>query len=124
MFQEALVQNPEIIEKAINFGAVGMNLLVMSLGAVIVMGLYVLRTQNTPVATPVWIRQNAWRFVVGSVLLVALAITLVVSPDVSAVMELIGFSVEKSTFALGAAIGLLIIGVTTEPSKHPEGQTK
>lgn len=124
MFQETIttVQDPATVEKAINFGAVAMNILVMSLGSFVIIAVFALKSVKTPVATLVWVKENSVRFIIGLTLMVALAVLLVVSPDVSNLFQAIGFNVDKSPLALGISIGLLMIGATSEPSKNPEGK--
>lgn len=124
MFQEIIstTQDPATVEKALNFGAVAMNILVMTLGSFVIIAVFALKASKTPVATLVWVRENAARFVIGFTLMVALAVLLVVSPDISNLFQAIGFNVDKSPLALGISIGLLMIGATSEPSKNPEGK--
>lgn len=120
MFQ--VTQDPANVEKAISFGAIALNILIMSLGSFVIMAVYALKSSRTPVATITWIKANSLRFIIGLFLMVALAVLLVVSPDISGLFQAIGFNVDKSPLALGMSIGLLMIGVTSEPSKNPEGQ--
>lgn len=124
MFQETVItaQDSENIAKAISFGAIGLNVLIMSLGSCVIMAVYALKSIKTPVATKTWVKENALRFVIGLFLMVALAVLLVVSPDVASIFTAIGFNVDKSPLALGISIGLLMIGATSEPSKNPEGK--
>ena len=124
MFQEtiAVTQDAATVEKAINFGAVAMNILVMTLGSFVIIAVYALKSVKTPVATIVWVRENMARFIIGLTRMVALAVLLVVSPDISNLFQAIGFNVDKSPLALGISIGLLMIGATSEPSKNPEGK--
>lgn len=124
MFQETIttVQDQATVEKAISAGAIALNILIMSLGSFVITAVYAIKSYKTPVATRIWIRENALRFGIGLFLMVALAVLLVVSPDISGLFQAIGFNVDKSPLALGISIGLLLIGATSEPSKNPEGK--
>lgn len=123
MWQEIIetTNQPETVDKAIKFGAIGMNIVVMALASFVVMAVYALKSKNTPIATVVWLKANGVRFGIGFTLMIALAVLLVVSPDIGALFNAIGFNVDKSPMALGMTVGLLMLGITSEPSKKPEG---
>lgn len=123
MLQETIqtVSEPQTVEKAIKFGAIGMNIVIMGLAAFLAVGSFALKSIKTSVATTVWIKANYWRFTIGSFMILALAILLVVSPAISMALGDLGFNADQSPFAIGFAIGLLIVGATAEPSKNPEG---
>jgi len=122
MFQEIATQSdPETLEKAVTFGAVGYNFILMMLIVSAVLAAYALKSIKTSVATIVWVKANWLRFVIGAFLTFVLAILLEVSPNVTLILQMIGFNVDHSPAALACAIGLLIIGATSEPSKNPEG---
>lgn len=123
MFQETLTlsQDSDTVEKAINFGAIAMNTLTISLTAAVMVAVFALKSWNTDVTTGPWIKANSLRFGVAGFVVVALSTLMVVSPNISDLFHAIGFDVSKSPIALGISIGLLLVGATAEPSKKPEG---
>jgi hypothetical protein len=114
-------QAVETVDNAIKFGAIALNAMVMILASIVVLAVFAIKSAKTSVATWVWLRENAVRFGIGAFLMIALAALMVVAPDVSLLLQTIGFNVDKNPLALGIAIGLLLVGATSEPSKNPEG---
>lgn len=127
MFQETIIttQDAATVEKAINVGAIVWNVALMVLGAILCLSGYAFKTKDTPVATMPWIRQNMKRFISGAVLVLALAVAMVVVPDqLGAILSLLAIDAKNvaAPFVIGVGFGFLLITVTTEPSKNPEGK--
>ena len=127
MFQEIIVQgqDPENVQKAINFGAIPWNIGLMVLGAVVCLSAYAFKTKDTPVATMPWVKNNLRRFITGAVLVVTLSVAMIVVPDqIGTILSVLAIDAKNAAapFTLGALFGLLLISITTEPSKDPEGK--
>jgi len=113
------------VEKALNFGAVAWNIGIMLLGSILCLSVYAFKTKDTPVATLPWIRENVKRFVAGGVMVVSLALAMVVVPEqLTAALALLAIDAKNvaAPFLLGIGFGFLLITVTSEPSKKPEGK--
>lgn len=124
MYQETLTvtQDPEIVEKAINFGAIGLNIVIMTLTCMVALTVYALKSHNTAISTLDWIRTNKFRWVLGFLVIVALSVLMVLTPDVNVLLSAIGFNPDKSPIGLGIALTVLLIGATSEPTKVPKGE--
>lgn len=127
MFQETLqvvTADSNNVEKAINFGAVAWNVGMMLLGSILCLSAYAFKTKDTSVATLPWIKENQRRFIVGIVMVITLSIAMVVVPEqLTAALALLAIDAKNAAapFLLGAGFGFLLITVTSEPSKKPEG---
>ncbi len=127
MFQELITttQNAENVSKAISFGAIGWNIGLMLLGSILCLSGYAFKTKDTPVATMPWIKENVRRFICGGILVMTLAIAMAVVPDqLAAVLSLLAIDAKNvaAPFLLGVGFGFLLITLTSEPSKNPEGK--
>jgi hypothetical protein len=108
-------------QQAVNFGAIALQFGGMLATVMIGSLLYVLKTLKTRVSATEWFVSNAWRFVIGVILMLVLAISVVVFPDFKSFIQYFGFNPDASPTSMGVVILLLLIGTTTEPSKNPEG---
>jgi hypothetical protein len=120
--QVTTTEDVQTVDQAIKFGAIAFNIFIMLLVEGAILTAFALKSFNTPVSAREWILANWFRFVLGVVLSAILATLVIAVPDISTVLQTIGFNVDKSPIALGVTIGLLLIGATAEPSKHPEGK--
>lgn len=117
-----IIQNSDSdIGKALDFGAIGFNIIIMMLTVAILLGAYSLRSYNSEVAALEWVKSNKFRWFVGLVMIFGLSALMVITPDINIALTAIGFNTEKSPVALGVAITLLLIGATSEPTKVPKG---
>lgn len=124
MFLQITTEDTQTVNQAVQFGAIAYNVFIMLLVELAILGGFALKSLKTQVATSEWLHSNWFRFMLGLALSAVLATLIVVVPDVSTVLQTIGFNVDKSPLALGLAIGLTLVGATAEPSTAPEGDGK
>lgn len=99
--------------------AISYSALVMGLTVLIAVFLNALRTFKADFEFMPYFRGNARRFVVGGVVVVALSVMMTISEDFGALLQAIGFNVEKTPVALGAAVALLLItGMSGKPEEE------
>jgi hypothetical protein len=125
MFQVTTVttgEDAQTVNQAIQFGAIAFNILLMLLVEGAIVTAFALKSIKTPVSAKDWFSANWFRFLLGIVLSCILAVLVVVAPDIGAVLQTIGFNIDKSPIALGLTIGLILVGATAEPSENPEGK--
>lgn len=124
LFQETVItaQDAEAVEKAINFGAIGFNILIITITVGLLLLAYALRSYQTDISALDWIKTNKFRWAIGFLMIVGVSILLVLTPDINIMLAALGFNPDKSPVAIGIAITLLLIGATSQPTKVPKGE--
>ena len=98
--------------------AIGSNVLVMSLVCIAAILAYSYRSTKGRFDFGCWLRTNRDRFIAGGIFIFTLSILKVVSPDISALLQLLGVAANGTPVILGLGIAtFLISGVSGNHTK-------
>lgn len=102
------------------FLKIGFNILVITIVVVLAMLTYSIRSNKAEFKFGCWLKSNRDRFLGGGILTVGLSTLMVISPDISALLQLLGFQSDKTPIALGLAIATILIGGVSGNPVKPE----
>jgi hypothetical protein len=112
----------ENVNAAAQLMSVLYNILVMWLTSTVILLAYAYRSNKAEFDLFCWFVTNKNRFAVGALMIVALATLVVIEPDISAVLQVIGFSAEKTPIGLGVAVGAFLIAGISGNNPNPENE--
>lgn len=85
---------------------------VLSVASVVVL-VYSFRSNTNEFDIISWVLTNKTRFIAGAVLGILISILVVVSPDIDALFQIIGFNAGRTPVSIGLALGgFLVAGVS------------
>lgn len=85
------------------------DILIMSLVVVLAIAGYAFRKAVTYLSFRTWVMENLFRFALGEVLIIGLAILIHTTPEIVVVLRLIGFDVQASPIAIAIGIATALI---------------